>query len=233
MRIWSWLLCLAAVSAGGCVDSRSFVISKAQALDQECNITGDTGISLRSGLLDLAGQQGYLLFPVLRNDLLTNAADGQGERNRLVLQRWEIELTLDDRFDLPSGISPNAFSFSFPIASTLMEPGEQLFTSVEVIRQELAVQLSVPAGERYLINAELRAIATHNGSERESSNFIFPIEVCTGCLVTELSECPTDPGDGTGPVQPTFTTNNPCGIPQETPLICCTDPVIGFVCLDN
>jgi hypothetical protein len=72
------------------------------------------------------------------------------------------------------------------------------------------------------ISVTLKAIAKLQSSEKESSEFYYPIKVCNGCLVDFRSTCPSS-------TDTTIKTNE-CGLPQDSVLTCCTDPTKGSQC---
>lgn len=217
------LLAAAALAMTACVDERAFFIT---GNFSEC---GDTGAgasggaaSLAGGLLDVSGGQPYYFFPTVRNDLQsTSQNDGEPERNILAVQGFEVDL------DIPSG-AVDAPTSTFTHASGIVEPngGTISFTNVPILSRELVQALPLNPGAEALIVATIRARASHNGSTLKSVEFKYPINVCNGCLVTDLGDCPS--------TQPEGVVTNACGLPQDSPVVCCTQAASGQkVCLDQ
>lgn len=221
------VICLAAAGAGlsstGCVDERAFSIIQNQVPETGCVIPGDQSDLYRpSGVLDLRGRQGYVLFPLIRNDLpATTSIDQQPERNRIYLRRFEIDLEILGPTTQP--IPSDMLSFSVPISAE-MAPGQLRSSSVEIIPDALVPLLAVPDGGRSTVVATVKVVADHNGSNIESTEFIYPVELCSGCLVTMLDSCPAADSETVLPV-------NECGIPQDGPVACCQSQSRGFICL--
>jgi hypothetical protein len=220
----AWVVVAIAIGLSGCVGERALAIIQNQVPQTGCEIPGqDTDIYRPSGLLDVRGDQGYILFPLMRNDMLPSAGlDGQPERNRVYLRRFEIELEVEDAVgsDVPGQLT----NFSVPISAEMV-PGQLRSSLVKVIPDLLVPFLVVPEGFRPTVTATVKVVADHHGNEIESPEFVYPIEICDGCLVTVLDACP-----GTVQDEINFVSNE-CGIPQDTGVACCNDPSRGFICL--
>lgn len=210
------LALLITFSSSGCVDERSFYISGNQS---ECVTfdTEDDNAYLASGVVDIseAGDaQGYLFFPKVHNELLpTIDEDGEPERNRLNLERFEVELDFGIMGEVNS-IPDELMKYSVPI-SGIIEPEGTATTVINIIPGVvLGVIKNLPAGGRGLIMAKIRAVADHNGSTLKSKEFSYAVEVCNGCLVTDIGECSADRVVAT-------TVVNECGLPQDGKVSCC------------
>lgn len=214
---------LTAVLASGCVGERAFFIS---ANYSQC-VPGDAenAVGLSVGTLDTQGApwivssgRGYLLYPELRNDMLASAGtDGEPERNRLILRRFEVDLDLGV---LGQGVGVPAQLTSFAVPATgLIEPGGSLLVAgVPLVPAALVDILSrkqLPTGGG-LITAKVQAVADHNGSDLKSLEFEYPIQICSGCLMVSnvAADCP--------PTQPAAT-SNACGHPQDDKVFCCAN----------
>lgn len=207
------LLVLGAVGSSGCVDERAFFIVENKS---PCV----SSLSLASGVLDVAGKQGYVVEPVVQNDLLSSAGtDQQPERNRLQLDKFKVSLDLGQA--AAANVPDSLVNFEYPTSGTI-SPGSTLQAKVRVVPDALVGYLNFPSGHRPLIIATIQAVALHNGSTIESTESHFPIELCSGCLVRDLGACPTEAVEYS---------SNECGLPQDQPVVCCTDSVAGFHCL--
>lgn len=205
---------LTAVLASGCVGERAFFISAnySQCVPSDT----ETAVGLSVGTLDLQGARGYLFYPELRNDMLASAGtDGEPERNRLILRRFEVDLDLGV---LGQGVGVPAQLTSFAVPATgLIEPGGALVVAgVPLVPAALVAILSgkqLPIGGG-LITAKVQAVADHNGSDLKSLEFEYPIQVCSGCLMVSpvSADCPA--------TQPAATSNS-CGLPQDEKVFCC------------
>lgn len=217
-------LSLAAVLASGCVGERAFFISSNYS---QCVPAGtESAVGLSAGTLDLKGQQGYLFYPELRNDMLATAqSDGEPERNRLILRRFEVDLDLG-ALGSNVGVPSQLTSFAVP-ATGLIEPGGALLVAgVPLVPAALATILAgkqLPIGGG-LITAKVQAVADHNGSDLKSLEFEYPIQVCSGCLMS------VDPAAACPSIRPAAATSNSCGLPQDDKVFCCNDPALGQRC---
>jgi len=207
----------------GCVDERSFVIIQNQVPETGCTIPGNmTDVYRPKGILDLQGQRGYEFFPLIRNDLLpSSGVDDQPERNLLFLKEFKVSLDLG--VTASRSVPPELTDFDVP-TSGLLSPGETRSSSVQVIPDLLVPFLTAPKEFRPVVVATVQAVAEHNGEELESTEFVYPIELCNGCLVVKLSSCP-------GPDDDVTLLPNLCGLPQDEAVSCCDDAARGLVCL--
>ena len=208
------LLVLAALSVTACVDDdRMFYISEALAPDSSCSVSSG-GTSLWGGILDVSiGGYGYYLNPVVVNQMLSTTGDGQPERNVIHMRGFKV--------DAPSPIA----DFEIPAAGAIKPNGEAVFAAVEVLRPGDVALLagSVSGTNQPVLEVKLRAFGDRSGDDMESAEFIYPITLCNGCLVTMLTACPTAE-------ETTTYTSNPCGLPQDGPVTCCPG-TSGTVCL--
>ena len=170
---------------------------------------------LGSGLLDVSGHKGYLLFPQLEYRPLVSDPGGEP----LQLREFQVNL---------GGIAPypdSLLKFSIP-STALIAPNEASVFSLDgVIGDQLATQLAmvIPAGGfRTRVTVEIIASGVLSGSAIDSPVFPFSIALCNGCLVDLRPTCPS-------PTTPGVYTNT-CGRPQDSPVTCCPSAQ-GVTCL--
>jgi hypothetical protein len=213
------ILCLIAVT--GCDEDSAFYIYQNQVPKAGCIVTVDTEIYRAQGLLDVSLGVGYVLYPLIRNDLPVKKATGskseRPEPNLLHLKEFRVQLDLGQ---VTSRYANDLLRFSRPTSGTLL-PGGKRASSVEVIPSDLVKQIEVPEGARPMIMAEVKAVAEDgDGDVLESIPFFYPISLCDGCLVVMLDACSSS----------TNIKSNVCGLPQDGPLVCCNDPDSGLLC---
>lgn len=240
---WTIVLAAAGVSASGCVGERSFYIAQNQLPERSgagCVIPATRSSVYRgSGVLDVRAAQlglpairaGYTLYPLLVNDLLpTKNNDDQPERNAIVVQGFDVELDLGPWSG--AGVPEELASFSVPFGKR-MEPGAEAGTAVDIIPGTLARLLApIVAGTPEaatlrtgpIVKATVRAYGDHNGARVSSYDFVYPVTLCSGCLIQELTDCPAAGAETA--LQPSL-----CGDPQDGPVSCCRHPTQGFTCL--
>ena len=174
------------------------------------------------GRLDVSVGQGYWLYPLMENALTsTTTGDGEPERNALTLKGYEVELDLQG-MEKTAGwnVKQEQLKFWLP-ASGYLGPGGKLAGAARVIPDWLAAKMAGPVkaqaqpGGWPVIYAIVTAVAAKTGSEVESAVFVYPIEICNGCLVDKRTSCPADPSKDKNLL------SNYCGLPQDTPVTCC------------
>lgn len=207
----------------GCDEDKSFYIYQNQVPETGCVVTADDAIYRSQGVLDVSLGAGYVLFPLLRNDLPSKkpAEDlsDRPEPNQLHMREFRVKLDLGST---PNSTSPGELSFSRPTSGVLL-PGDKRASAVEIIPDDVVTKLKVASGARPMVIAEVTAVAeSGEGDVYESLPFYYPVSLCNGCLVVTLGTCPTST---------TASDSNVCGLPQDGPLVCCTDSALGFHCL--
>jgi hypothetical protein len=194
-----------------------------------CLIPADKGATYRgSGIMDvgLVGERaldGYVLFPLLQNDLPARGQAGATEPNRLVLQEFRVRLEpgpgapqdLVGLFASPS-LAPY-LSYSVPWSGSVEPGGGNTSASVTVVPAEVARQIASSGILDQLLEVPLTARGTAVGSTLsdtiESKEFEYPIAACAYCLVANLAFCPFKP----------VNTGNACNISQDVGVDCCLD----------
>lgn len=198
----------------GCADGTPEIwISSNVVLPSSCTIDAGlatSGAQRTRGIMDVYLRSNYVMFPAFRSTIFSSGSvtpaggsprgveGSRWEANRIMLTRAEI------RYDGPDGIGvalPATRRIS--IAATI-EPGSAAVSSFEVIDARLWEVLSESPllqnpGDSYQINVRLRVFGTTaSGNDVDSNEFVFPIEICMGCLI----HIPTDAIDITAEVTP-------------------------------
>jgi hypothetical protein len=213
------LLVSLAVASVGCVaNDGSFIILQDQIPETGCTLPTTTETFLSSGTLDVSLGLGYYLYPLLQNNMQsTYASDGQPERNNLTLNHFSVEL---DMGNIPLSVSDELTSFDAGTSGTIPPAGVAAI-SVKVIKDTLAAKLTqvIPKGSGVAatITVTIKAVAKLQGSDKDSADFYFPIDVCNGCLVDYRTSCPSS--------SDTTILSNFCGLPQDSKITCCSSPV--------
>jgi hypothetical protein len=220
----------AAALAGCGGPTGTFYVVQNQVAEPGCLIPGGEGARYQGqGTLDVrvsAGVgSGYLLFPLLKNDL---PAEGGGavEPNRIALDGFDVDLKVVD--GPPEAIDLLAALASDPATEALMRYHEAWSGSVAPGGGTTAAAATVfPAqAARSLLEAnalanggasiEVRVRATGRTLNRsvKSDAFTYPLHVCDGCLINSISACP-----GQAPVLP----GGVCNPGQDALVDCCTE----------
>lgn len=212
-----------AMGLSGCIeDDRSFFIRQNQVPQTGCVVNTTTTEYLPRGTLDVSMGIGYRLYPLLENNLKTSkTTDGEPERNSLHITGFEVDIDLGE---IPGEFPSDLTSFWEP-ASGQLDPGGKLASVANVISDRLTKMLNIPKGIKPLVLISIKAVAKRSGSDKDSSTFVFPIDLCNGCLVDWRTTCPATT-DKT-------VKKNYCGRPQDQPVTCCTDPATGTKCIQS
>ncbi len=206
---------LAMMSLGtGCIeDDRTFIIRQNQVPVAGCLLTNTSTIYNPRGMLDVSAKQGYFLFPLLENHLIsTTSTDQEPDRNALHVRGFDVEIDLGQ---IPGEYPANLLKFWYPTSGYLPSSG-QLTSVVKVIPDRLVQLLNIPPAIQPLVMVSVKATAKHGGDDKDSSTFVYPIVLCTGCLVDSRSSCPADPSKDKTVLY------NSCGFPQDKSVTCCT-----------
>ena len=103
----------------GCNDDTSFYIFQNQVPETGCVVTTDDAIYRSQGVLDVSLGAGYVLFPLLRNDLPTKKPAGdlseRPEPNQLHLREFRVQLDLGST---PNSVLPDQLTFSRPTSGS-------------------------------------------------------------------------------------------------------------------
>lgn len=195
------------VAAIACVeDTPALFIVHNAALDTSCRPSeSTTGTSLGRGAMDLTVANRYIMNPLVENLMSpsgtvslggTTRGSGAGdyEGNRVTFSFAQVSFDAPPGFDraLPKNLE-------IPISGTL-EPGRFGVVELEVINQALGEQLRTSTqlddrNESVPVEVTLRFHGvTTSGTEVESNEFTYPLEICRGCLLEFPPEA-SDPFD--------------------------------------
>ena len=184
---------LAAASAlSGCVDDggqASLVVLGATPLAAgACAAPSSSGQYTPSGVLDISFENTAVDQPAVILNQMSNDVDGDNiptNEIRLKEQQTIISFVAANSSDLPT------FEYTIPIASISVAPGatQGLFLRIPItIIDEIRANVSAQYGEGgvvpMLMTSKIVGIrsGTGTGTEVESREFTFPIDMCFGCL---------------------------------------------------
>jgi hypothetical protein len=152
----------------------------------DCTVPGEPTSSHRtSGTLDLAlpnfdlSPPHYYLPVVVANNLASLGGSTAEEMNNITLTHFTVELSA------PNVVWSNSCPATFDTQSftDLIAPGGTVGASLDVITpsHSRCILPYVPA-EDLVVTAKIWAKGRHGGTSIESAPFVFPIDVCKGCL---------------------------------------------------
>ena len=206
-------LAIAPVTLGGCEDNESalFVRSALKLEDGECLARAQPdATALAFGTLDLAFPTSYVASLLVGNQLAR-----QGDRDKVRTETARVQLrgaVVSVRDESDSEIA----SFTSPGAG-FVDPGNGNEPGYGIMFAELIPRGLITAPQRVTVSVRVFG-ETLGGRDIESSEFIYPISVCQGCLVSFPSDAiDAVTGDCTKGEPPSET---PCNIGQDSPIDC-------------
>ena len=212
-KVFLGMLALAGALGTGCADQNtiSFFIaghalseSEGEGAGARCMYSGESALALR-GTLDVglicAGTsvetvppRQYVLHPMYVNQIINReSSTPHADPNGVFVQGAEVELRATDGSALAVGL-PNPFTVTasdyVPSAGGTAE--SRSVGSLEIVPPLYGEALAAMGGN-FTIVAAVTAFGQTNGEvDVESGEFLWPIDVCQGCLFIELP--PTDEG---------------------------------------
>jgi hypothetical protein len=174
---------------------------------------------------------GYFAFPLLKNDLTKASGDIQPYRIRM--SAFDIDVQAHDA--LPASV---AKLFADPASQALLhhrEPwsgtvnpgGGVVAATTDAISGDLARKIRDANDWKTTPYLELDVQIRGRGDNEalgsvESDAFLYPIKLCSGCLVANVMACPY--------TMPPMNPGNPCNPAQDAPVDCCSIPGGSLVC---
>lgn len=197
---------LAAAALGGCAEDvpEIFIVNN-QVLADDCELgTGGSQQFRARGTLDLLIGDSYSIFPLVRNDLVPSESAGFGgggggglsgtdwEANTVTLRRAVVEINVPEALNL---LIPREIEVEL---SGSMQPGDEASVELRAIPRALGQLLASSTFLRQSSNGTTISLrvkvfgVTSSGREVDSNEFIYPIELCFGCLL-EVPPAAIDP----------------------------------------
>lgn len=221
-------LALALATGGACGGpTGNFYVVQNQVAGPGCTIPANKGgLYLGQGTLDVrASSGGYALFPLLKNDLPAEGANGV-EPNRIALEGFDIDIKLVDgpaaAYDFFGALSAE------PTTAPLMRYREPWSGSVEpgggttaawtmAFPSEMVRRLRdgevLGNGGIARVEVQVRASGRNLSGALKSDPFTYPLRICDGCLINSLTACPAKAPVLQGGI---------CNPGQDAPVDCCT-----------
>lgn len=190
-----------AVTVAGCnrFPDNGLQITANLVPDDSCLVSGDQDTRLLRGLYDLgfrdlAGNPAsYLVALGLTSYLVSNALEFQGEQMNLQVDNYDITILLPDgsQAPLPEGlVNPYRVTTSAVIPATVPggTPAQDVGVGIGIPGSYADALLDLfPDGGSVVL--EIRAGGTtFGGFSQRSAPFLWPVDLCVGCLNNCLSE---------------------------------------------
>lgn len=220
LRLTSCALASVALLLGACTEGgATLVIVQNQVPEEGCSVSTDLGTFRARGLIDVNSDQGYLFTPAVQS-VLNEANSETGTQRIVFVEGAEVSLTL------PEGTGVGATTFTQRFSGSIFPQGISTF-AFEIVPAEVLASLrgSTSPGDRVVAEAEITLFGTLEGSEIESQPYVYPVEICNGCVATfDLGLCSELPAgyEATGGI---------CVAYQDTDSVeCCTDDGGNAIC---
>ena len=192
-----------AVTACSDVDTGIFVEGVVAPRQPECTVSADPGADhVGRGVLDVAFSLDYNAWLLVGNQFTPRGDKEQvrTETMHFVVQGAEVELlgsNLEPLQGSQSTFTVPVSGFVAPTASESPGFGVVLTTLIpQAVGQDLRDDLQGTSNSRTVV-VRVRVFGeTVGGTEVESSQFTFPIDVCSGCLVNFPLDALTQDVDG-------------------------------------
>jgi hypothetical protein len=221
---------IAAAAFSACTggDAGRFFIVQNQVPQPGCLITTERTVYRGRGKLDVSLIQpgepfAYELFPLLQNDFPASGTANAPEPNRLFVRAFRVTVepgvgappSVQTAFNTAANMSPDLLQFQVPWAGSIDPGGGLLGSAVGVVQVDLARRIqatrALEGNARVPINARVKAVGQRQDGDVESGEFVYPIEVCDGCLVGIIQACPFT----------AVNTGNACNPAQDSVVDCC------------
>lgn len=215
-----------ALGLGACVADNAdsgLTILKVAIAESGCTFSTDATTFLASGLIQADSAAGYLLAPVVRNDLAL--AQGEAATPKTVFVSGAkvtikfYDPTLFTAAEQATMTTDGLTRFLAPLAGPVDPNGGVSVFPLEAVPVELLAKLKDKLGtvdqNHTLLDVQVTMTGTRGGSTIESNLFRYPVEVCESCIVHNLGNCVD-----LSPTQ-SFGTGGACSLLQDGRLDCC------------
>jgi hypothetical protein len=218
------LACLGfALVAAGCSattgDDGMIILNNTAAPAGTCEFTGQTGQPfLAHGVVDTLSPVGYQMAPLIASKI--TATSDQTLQRTIQLRGAYVDLSVVGGTDVT--LPDDAQHFQQLVSGSVL-PGGTVnvgFGLIPVDALEAIAQASPTSDVE--VQATVRVWGTLGGGEVDSAPFIFPVTVCTGCVVRSLGACPM--------AVPDTDVANSCNPYQDGVYDCCTEPDGSLTC---
>jgi hypothetical protein len=231
------LLALAAVTLPVALSACGRVPGQFEILNDQvplagCVIPTIPGVYQGEGTLDVAVAQpsfssAYFFFPLIENNLPA-ASTGAIDPNQIQLSGFQVDITNIPGASLPAPVqgvldSADALAhYQVPWSGGVDAGGGHLSAAVAAFPVELAQDMAAAGGlgrdPSNVVDLNISALGTTNSGQHMTSDpFHFPLHICSGCLVANISNVPACPF-----TTPVANTGNACNPAQDGFVDCCT-----------
>lgn len=198
-----------------------------------CVADPSSEVARTAGTIQTNATFGYVLTPVVRNDLVTVEGESPTRKSvflegaRVTIAFYDAELFTAAELDTLE--TDGLTRFMAPTSGALEPNGSTQTFQLEVVPRELlaAIDAKLPTdvvAPSTLIDVQIEMYGQLAGSEIRSNKFHYPVTVCRDCLISSVGLCSAiDPGTE-------YRTGGACNTLQDGIVDCCTDADGLLVC---
>ncbi len=222
-----WAAGAALVTLSGCTTDSggSMLIVQNQIPGDGCEISASQGMFYSSGVIDTNASRGYVFTPLVQS-LISESGDDSNPRV-IAMRGADVEITFPSGFlsaDEEADLRDDRLTRFSQAFSGSVFPGALSSFSFVVVPTGLLTRLGLAAGDSVQVSVEVSVFGDLDGSDVESDPFVYPVEVCNGCLTIDAGDCAALADD----FEPRD--SNSCNPGQDAPADCCTEGA-DVVCL--
>jgi hypothetical protein len=215
-----WAALAALVIASGCTTDSggSMIILRNQVPGEGCEISANESDAFySSGIIDTNASRGYVFTPLVQS--LVSLSSDESNPRLIAMRGADVEISFPSGF-LSEGEEATLrddrltrFSQAF---SGSVRPGDFSSFSFVVVPTGLLTRLGLAAGDSVQLTVKVSVFGDLDGSDVESDPFVYPIEVCNGCMTIDNGDCAAL-GEGFEGSE-----GGECNVLQDVPVDCCT-----------
>lgn len=216
--LWAaWAAC--ALATGCTTDSGgSMIIVQNQVPGADCVIPSDQNSAFYgSGRIDTNAGAGYLFTPLVQSLVLA-----RGDEPRVIAMRGaDVEISFPSGFfsaDEEADLRDDRLTrFSQAFSGSVFPEAQSSFGFV-VVPSGLLTRLGgvLGAGDLVQVSVEVVVFGDLDGANVESDPFIYPVDVCNGCMTIDNGDCAGLDADFEG------SPGGECNALQDVAVDCCT-----------
>lgn len=215
---------LVGLAAAGCTDNdESLLILNNIAPGDMCvPQSNPSGTFITSGIIDVSitdGNEtvGYIMTPVVQS--LTQTTTTTNAPRVTTIEGYNIDISFEDSGS--TSFSNLSFSRSLGVS---IQPNSFAGFGIEIVPAQLLTDLNVGPGDARFLSVDVQFFGKLDGGDIESNTFTYPVQVCNGCLISNVGAC-TDIPTGFVPNE-----GGECNLYQDFPLDCCQSDTFGLRC---
>jgi hypothetical protein len=232
-RLLATLLAACTALTAGCADNQETLLLELVPLwpgPEQCEIGATAEEGMPFGRLDVAFDTPYLMPGILLNNSATQATNDNNTgvvSNEIEIKDADVTIDSPQAPELLADLEGSLLSFTVPLATTSLKPGDEVGIAVEVLPlstvQALRTKLrTLPKGAKLTVRAKVAVNGSRSGNDVgkigkiKARDFLFPIQLCDGehCLAY-CDGCPG--GECPVPLTNEFS-GGVCGNAQDFPV---------------